>query len=107
MSNTLLTFPEELKEIALMLDQLPDVAQVRMWPVLKDSIKGFSGENSMSIIVMVQRTGVPDKYVQIATFVPVEIWSDRNKHLSVVANIVRKIEDYKKNSSSIETITPE
>lgn len=93
-SRTMLTFTNEVKDLALAIEQIPECEQVRVYPVLKQSIRDVAGDSALTFLCMVKHKTQSDRFIEIATFVPDTIYNDRNKHLEIIQNIKDKVKDY-------------
>lgn len=95
MSYTLLEFPEIVKELARDIEQVPEVVQVRVHPVIRQAIRDMTGDDGLTFMAMVEQNGAHDVFVPIAVFLPQVIYGNKTSHPKVIESFKQKIKEYR------------
>lgn len=80
--------------ITMIKEQLSDISQIRVWPILRDKLKEKYGDNAITILCLVPHLTKEDLYVPCHMFVSEIEYEDLSKHQSIMLKMKSIIDNY-------------
>ena len=85
---------QNLIQLLDIVSKIPNVAQVRAWPVLRQKLKDKFGDNAISLSCLFPHNLETDKFVYCMIFVTEEEYEDLTRHNDIIVRVKTIIDNY-------------